>query len=429
VTRGQFKTPRLSSDARVFGRALAIYSFGVLGVAVIVAFSPATAQPRARLRAFEAPPPVKVAPPAARLEAEPLTPKLRHKGFHECYPHDPLGLGPYAPYRNLRIGRITIPRKGGHTADVGYDVIVHFHGKSAVRKTLVQVARGVAFVGIDKGVGSGRYSEPFKKPKVFPALRRSIVGALREHTGDQRAHIRHLALSAWSAGYGAINEILKHGSEGIDAVVLLDALHAGWNRTHPRRDGTIRSASTANIAPTVEFARRALAREKIFIFTHSHVDPLDYPSTALTADLLLAELGQQRKPVARSGDRFYQTGAVDVGGLHVWSYRGTDELAHCAHISLIARAVRDVLEQAWDTPRMDRNVPPTPAPKLGPAEPDGEETGDSPPEPGIDDHLSAEQPDAEEAVADGAGQPRRQAMDTAGLEPVPLGASDAPGEE
>ena len=31
------------------------------------------------------------------LKLEPLTPALRQKGFHECNPHDPLGLGPYAP--------------------------------------------------------------------------------------------------------------------------------------------------------------------------------------------------------------------------------------------------------------------------------------------------------------------------------------------
>ena len=284
-------------------------------------------------------------------------------------------------------------------------------------------------MGIDKGVGSGLYSEPFKKPKRFSALRRSIVTALRQHTGDRRAHIRHLALSAWSAGYGAINEILKHGSDGIDAVVLLDGLHAGWNRTHPRRDGTIRSASIANIAPTVVFARRAMAGEKIFIFTHSSVDPVDYPSTSLTADLLLAELGQQRKPVARSGDRFYQTGTVDVRGLHVWSYRGTDELAHCAHIPLIARAVRDVLEKVWDTPPMDRSVPPTPAPKLGPAESDEGETEDEPQDLVLFDGLSAEEPGVVEALETDAPQASEEAMDTAGLEPIPLGPSDPPDEE
>ncbi|MBI3204460.1 MAG: hypothetical protein HYZ29_23185 [Myxococcales bacterium] len=71
----------------------------------------------------------------------PLTPELRAKGFTECNPHDPLGLGPYAPFRPVPFGKILIPKKGGHTPDMGFDVVIHFHGADAVRKYLVQSAR------------------------------------------------------------------------------------------------------------------------------------------------------------------------------------------------------------------------------------------------------------------------------------------------
>src|SRR5690606_23846595 len=132
------------------------------------------------------------------------SPELRQRGYHECYPHDPLGLGPYAPYRNLSMGRILIPERGGHTEDMGFDVLVHFHGHEPLRKTLVQVARGVVYVGIDRGLGSGPYADAFAAPGSFERLRASITRALQKHSGDPRAHIRHLALSAWSAGYGAV---------------------------------------------------------------------------------------------------------------------------------------------------------------------------------------------------------------------------------
>lgn len=310
-----------------------------------------------RIALAHVPPP---APP--KLVAQELTSELRQKGYGECNPYDFAELGPYAPYRRLRVGRIAIPQKGGHTKDFGYDVIVHFHGLRAMRMTLVQVAKGVAFAGVDLGIGSGAYSDAFMSPEQWPALKQSIESALKAQSGDDRAHIRHLALTAWSAGYGAVNEILKRDMAGVDAVVLLDALHASWDptrRTHLSGDDVI----PGPVAPTVEFAKRALRGEKIFVFSHSEVDPVTYPSTRLTADMLMAQLGLERHPVDTPAEsRFGLYGAVDHKGLHIWSYRGNDKPAHCSHLSHIGQAVRDILEPAWHTPAMDRSVPPTPAP-------------------------------------------------------------------
>jgi len=304
---------------------------------------------------------------APLLTAKPLTPELRKRGYNECYPYDFVGLGPYAPYRKLRVGRIAIPQKGGHTKDFGYDVIVHFHGQTAMRMTLAQVARGVAFVGIDLGIASGPYQDAFASRESWPLLRKSIESALKAQSGDPRAHIRHLGLTAWSAGYGAVNEILKHHSDEVDAVVLLDGLHAAWDPTHTNH-ASDSDVIAGPIAPTLEFAKLALKGEKIFVFSHSEVDPVTYPSTRLTADMLMRELDLKRHPVSNTGaDKFGLYGTVDTRGAHFWSYRGNDKAAHCTHLAHIDRAVRDILEPAWHTPAMDRNVPMTPAPKLGPA--------------------------------------------------------------
>ncbi len=301
-----------------------------------------------------------------KLAAQPLTPDLRHRGYNECNPYDFAGLGPYAPYRKLRVGRIAIPQKGGHTKDFGYDVIVHFHGLNAMRMTLTQVASGVAFAGVDLGINSGAYSEPFSSPEAWPQLKRSIESALKAQSGDERAHIRHLALTAWSAGYGAVNEILKRDMDGIDAVVLLDGLHAAWDPTH-RNHSTGADVIAGPVAPTLEFAKLALKGEKIFVFSHSEIDPVTYPSTRLTADMLMRELGLKRHGVHEAADRFGLYGTVDTRGVHIWSYRGNDKPAHCTHLAHIDQAIRDIIEPAWRTPAMDRNVRPTPGPKMGPA--------------------------------------------------------------
>ncbi|HMA95804.1 MAG TPA: hypothetical protein VKP30_24110, partial [Polyangiaceae bacterium] len=259
---------------------LIVTALGALGLSIGGAWitsarvNATTAASQARPDATEPAPPVSGSSSAtpsaqpAQLELAPITTEQRKKGYHECYPPDPLGFGPYALPVRCGLGYLLVPERGGHTSDYGYDVVLHFNGAAPVRKAVVQVARGVAFVGMDLGMGSGKYSETFKRAEAFPALRHAIELALKKSSGQEQAHIRNLALTAWSAGYGAVNEILKHGDEGIDAVVLLDALHAGWDPRHSR-DGSVASVSRDFIAPTIGFARRALNGEKLFVFTHS----------------------------------------------------------------------------------------------------------------------------------------------------------------
>lgn len=292
---------------------------------------------------------------------EPLTQAQRQRGFNECFQPDPAGLGPYAPYREMTYGRLAIPQKGGHTDDFGFDVVLHFHGHRATRKTLAQVAEGVVFAGVELGLGSGPYADTFAAQASFELLVAQIERGLKEHVDDDRAHIRHLALSAWSAGYGAVNSILRYARDRVDAVVLLDGLHAHWAPGHPR-DGTPASVQDTGIRPVVEYAQSAARGEGIFIFTHSTVDPVRYPSTALTADLVLAELGMTPEPVESAGPHG-QSRRARRGDAYVWGYRGGDELGHCAQIPHIAEALH-VLEAAWSTPPMDRDVEPTPAPPL-----------------------------------------------------------------
>jgi hypothetical protein len=304
-----------------------------------------------------------------RLQAEPLTAEQRHRGFNECYLPDPMGLGPYAPYyrpRSVIPLRIAIPQEGGYTDDLGYDVVVHFHGGEAVRKNLVQVSRGSVFVAVDLGLFSGPYMRAFMVKRRWQQVKDHITDALREHAGDDRAHIRHLALTGWSAGYGAVNEILRrNGDEGIDAVVLLDGMHAGQNLRRPTHDGSIESLSSATLRATFDFAGRAVRGEKIFVLTHSNIVPPDYASVKQSADLLLHELGVERKTRERQDGLAQQLTTADAGNFHVWGYAGTREKAHCVHTAMLGPIVRDVLEPAWGTPAMNRDVPMTPTPKLG----------------------------------------------------------------
>jgi len=292
---------------------------------------------------------------------EPLTDELRKKGFHECNPHDPLGLGPYGPYQHVSWGRMLIPQKGGSTPDRGFDVIIHFHGADPVRKLLVQSARGVALVLVDLGTGGGPYARAFGGPKSFPKLKESIESALKKHCNDEKAHIRHLALSSWSAGYTAIDRILMQKHDDFDSIVILDGLHGVWKQ-NARREQNVDSVDPLGIERATQFAKRAFKGEKTFVLTHSNVDPGTYPSTGVTANLLLREVGLRAKTFDPNSNRFGQTSGVDEKGLHVWGFRGNEEKAHCSQIMQMPRIVGDIIEPTWDTPPMDRSVPSTPVP-------------------------------------------------------------------
>lgn len=292
---------------------------------------------------------------AARLEPSALTPALRAKGFNACYTPDP-GFGPYAAWKGgLSMGQILMPREGGHTPDGGFDVVVHFHGHEAARKSFVEVARGAVLVGIDLGVGSGPYENAFADADRFRGLLASIERALVKQSGLPNAHVRHLALSSWSAGYGAVTKILAHHASKIDAVVLLDSLHADYVAGPPEDVHAIHGVSSLAIKPVVEFARRAAEGRGLFYLSHSRVVPPGYASTSEVADFLLGEIGGHR--VAMQGEN--PLGAelesgFDREGLHLRGYLGRDERAHCAHTELLAEAVRDVLEPVWETPAAKR---------------------------------------------------------------------------
>jgi hypothetical protein len=283
-------------------------------------------------------------------EPSALTPQLRARGYNACWVPEN-GFGSYTHWQRLAMGQMIMPLSGGHTDDGGYDVIVHFHGHEAVRHAFVEVARGAVLVGIDLGNSSGPYERAFEDPNAFTRLLASITRGLAAQSGDPRAHIRHLALSSWSAGFGAVRRILSRHPTGIDAVVLLDSLHSGYEPRTPGTAGTVHRVAGAPIASVGDFAARAAAGDVIFYMSHSQIVPPGYASTSEVADYIINEVGGVRSP--RQGVNPLGAELVsgfDRRGMHVRGYLGGDKPAHCAHAELLAEAVRDYLEPAWGTP-------------------------------------------------------------------------------
>jgi hypothetical protein len=270
------------------------------------------------------------------------------------------GFGSYSRWKRLPAGEMLLPRAPDRHDDGAYDVIIHFHRREAVRRSFVEVAHGVVLVGIDIGVSARSYGRVFRRPNAFPDLLANITRALARYSHNRRAHIRHLALSSFSAGYGAVREILALYGGAIEAVVLLDSLHSDYV---PRRvagpDASGRQVWGAPIASVIEFARRAARGEVTLYVSHSQVAPPTYASTSEVADYLIDEVGgptaaPTSEPEAGmavgEGPPTQPVSAFDRAGMHVRGYVGSDGAAHCAQVGLLGEALRDYLEPSWSSP-------------------------------------------------------------------------------
>jgi hypothetical protein len=257
------------------------------------------------------------------------------------------GWGAYDRWSNTSIGQMIAPHKGGITKSGGFDVIVHFHGHEPVRKEFVKSADGVVLVGIDLGIGSGVYGSTFSAPNVFTNLLKSVESEMARRTGNENAHVRKLALSSWSAGYGAVEQILRQpAGRKVDAVVLLDSLHAGYV------DEQAKTLKLPQIEPFIEFAKRSVGGDKLMFVSHSSIIPPGYASTSEVADFLVDQLRGKPRKTAREdvlGLDMYER--YDRGGFHMRGYTGDDKPDHCAHIGLIRDVVRVHLQPRWKTPR------------------------------------------------------------------------------
>jgi hypothetical protein len=286
-------------------------------------------------------------PPAHEASNPPPARPAKHReGPNPCMTPDP-GFGFYDKWESISLGQMIAPQKGGIRSDGGFDLVVHFHGHEPVRKEFIKTGGGVVLVGIDLGLGSGPYETAFANPTLFPRILDSVEEHMKKRTGKQNAHVRHLALSSWSAGYGATSQILRQpAGKKVEAVILLDSLHAGY------KEGTKGEVRGIQIAQFVDYARLATKKQRFMMLTHSSIIPPGYASTTEVAEHVVGELGGKLKKAKRSDvlglemiDRF------DKGDFHVRGYEGNDKPDHCAHLGLMADIMKVHIVPRWKTPR------------------------------------------------------------------------------
>jgi len=216
------------------------------------------------------------------------------------------------------------------------DLLIHFHGAiDTIRAAMERAGTAATVVVVNQPGLSAAYSAPFRDdPALFDRL--LAEPALASDTAESHPpRWRRVTLSCFSAGYGAVREILKtdDGLRRIDAIVAADSIYAGLDDT--AADG--RQVDGRDMAGFLAFAEAAAAGRKVFVISHS-AQPTPYASTTETADHLLKRLGIERTPVAEQADAdFSGVSQARRGGFEVQGFAGASGPAHLFHLRSIDR--------------------------------------------------------------------------------------------
>lgn len=267
--------------------------------------------------------------PASRWRAE--KPASKRGGIDPCDAPDP-GFAGFSRWQPLGGGALyLVPESGAFDADGRFDLVMHFHGHDVARKDFVLAAQPFVMLGLSLPTG-GAYRQRLAGPEALGHFVAAIEAALSKQRKATVA-ARRIAVTAWSGGYEAVSLLLEHHAERIDAVVLLDGLHAS------------RKAATMELqlAPFVRYAQRAATGDAFMLVTHSSIEPGTYASTTETAHHLIHAVGGRPLEVRRD-DRYglELIGAFSEGSFHVRGYAGGGEADHCAHLALYADALRAI---------------------------------------------------------------------------------------
>ncbi len=231
----------------------------------------------------------------------------------------------------LNLGTLFLPAK--LKLKTTTPLLIHFHGGIWLPE-VAATRLNTAVISIQAGSGSGVYAKAFAEPQAFSQL-------LKEAEAKAGVQFSPLMLSGWSAGYGAIREILKvpENYARVDHVLLIDGLHAGYVSGKPGPQES--QLETEGLQIFLQFARDAVAGKKRLLITHSEIFPGTFASTTETTDWLLKELGLKRKAVVKWGPRqTQQLSEVKQGRFQLIGFAGNSAPDHIDQLHSLPEYLR-----------------------------------------------------------------------------------------
>jgi len=243
----------------------------------------------------------------------------------------------YDDWSELGQGHFVAPHENPVDAAGHFNLVIHLNGDEPARRELAQSGQHFTLYSLTLEEGQD-YAPLFTGTALFDAIVSGVEQALSKRAGRE-ARVEHIAFSAWSAGFVGIEAALGQPfAREIDGVVLSDGLHAPRNNE---------PAFRAQLAPFVDFAKRAAAGEKFMFVSHSSIDPPDFASTTETAHYLIAELGGKPQAVRREDPMGLElVEYFSRGNFHVRGYAGNDKADHCALVATL-RSAYTALGKRW----------------------------------------------------------------------------------
>jgi hypothetical protein len=283
---------------------------------------------------------------AARPVVAGVQPAAVRAAAPEVVPAGAVLVPPGAPVQvRTRSGRVVVLPRGCESASGAYDLVAHFHGAPPrVISMFEHAGIDAVLVVINLGTGSGPYEQAFARRGGLDDLLDGVAGVIEKTCGAGPRHVKRIALSSWSAGYGATYRILSHADEAarIDTVLLADGLHVGFR-------GGYRRVDALQIAPFERFAASAARGDRLMGITHSSIVPPHYASTTETADFLLGAEGiaQSREHLPGPRRHMVEVSRGDRGGLHVRGFSGTGPDDHVDQFYSMGDTLLPLLAARW----------------------------------------------------------------------------------
>jgi hypothetical protein len=212
-------------------------------------------------------------------------------------------------------------------------LLFFFHGGGWLPE-VAAAQRRLAVVTVQAGAGSAGYGRLFEDPGRFLRL-------VSEAEAKSGIRFARLMLGGWSAGCGAIRQILRSPASyaRVDAVLAIDGIHTDYVDGKP---GPLESKIGAeNLQVWLHLARDAVAGRKRMIVTHSEIFPGTYASTTETADYLLRELGLRRHTVLKWGPMgLQQLSEAKAAGFLLMGFAGNSAPDHVDQLQALPEWLR-----------------------------------------------------------------------------------------
>lgn len=267
--------------------------------------------------------------PADERRPQPSAPILREPaGYREV-----LAVGHRAALPNAEL----FVRSGFEPPEDGVvPLFVHFQGGTKVAaENFVRMDRNGVLIASTLGGRSSAFSEPYRDRSAFAAL---LLAGERELSAHCKRPLRFgsIAITFFSAGYGAVRELLKDEEwrTRIDTLVSADSIYAAVVAD------SVRAPRLDDVEGFVRFAQSAARGEKTFVLAHGRYQT-DYASTFETAALLRAAVAAELRPADTTTERGIPiANEAHQGGFHCYEFAEATAGIHVDLLYFVPEMVR-----------------------------------------------------------------------------------------